>query len=265
MEEKGLFPPVLSGHSDDDRRAAGSQERVPGPMEEGPPLPDGYDIDMVRMLVQDPYRIYVFWELSEAGADRARRRAGQLGLRDGALALQVTRLSDQSTMAFPVGVAREWWLMAEPDTGYLAEIGMSFGEHFFTIATSNRVRTPRVVLAEFEPVPVGTPAEEERSEEVLRASGFRPVTVESVREQLQPGEREPTPRERTFLDMLPADARAMLLEPTPDLPPAALKRVLWAVPRFTTMGSERGSQAENLLESISWPFQPTGWPSSNPR
>ncbi len=262
MEDRGFFPAESPDHASAESATTASESNKNIFIDNGLPLPQGYDVDMIRMLVQDPYRIYLFWELSGPGSERTGQKASQLGFKNGQIALQITRIATRDTFIFLVGPALEWWLLAEPDTEYIAEIGIAIDGHFFTIATSNRVRTPRVTLAEFEPIYAASPAEEKRAEEVLRASGFREVTVKDVRQQLQPGEREPTARERLFLEKLPADIREALLATNATIAPETLKRVIWAAPRFVISGSEREEFLESLIQMLNWPELPLGWPSS---
>src|SRR5579871_5481499 len=51
-----------------------SEERIIQPeTAEGPdfgaPIPDTYDIDLLRVLVQDPFHLYIYWELRQATID----------------------------------------------------------------------------------------------------------------------------------------------------------------------------------------------------
>ncbi|MEW6365507.1 MAG: DUF4912 domain-containing protein [Acidobacteriota bacterium] len=228
----------------------------------GLPLPESYQLDMIRMLVHDPYRVFIFWELSGMGLERAARRAEQLGFTGGQLTLQVTRVASKSRVQFDVGVAREWWLIVEPDTEYMAEIGLAFDDHFFAVATSNRVRTPRVSLADFEMAP--PPAEESRAADVIRASGFEPATAEQIREKIRE-KRELTPREKVVLGLLPPEIReALVAEGTPS---EVLRKVVWAAPRFMIVGSERLQLPASILEWLAWPWVPLaeGRPTSPPQ
>ncbi|MBI2837590.1 MAG: DUF4912 domain-containing protein [Acidobacteria bacterium] len=234
-------------------------------LDTGPELPETYDLDIVRLLVQDPYRIYVFWELSGKGSDRARNKAKLMGFVDGKLSLQITRFSDGNKTLLDVEGGKDWWLLGDPGTEYMAEVGFAFNGVFFTIATSNRVRTPPVTLAEADTIAPPTPAQEELAVEVLKASGYEPVTIAEVREQVTERvreKRELTPRERIFIERLPQDLKeAVLAQPTA-VTPESLRRIVWAMPRFLMLGSERVQVPQSLLEWLAWPGLPLEWPTS---
>lgn len=266
MTERGFYPlppaqPDLPAPASKEKPAA-SEATGDLYIDTGPALPESYDLDMIRLLVQDPYRVYVFWELTETGLARARRRGSLLGFNDGQTVVMVTRPRDASRMPIEVGGSRDWWLVADPDTEYRAEIGVMFGDHFFTIAASNKVRTPRVTVAEADvPVQLLPAGEEKKQADLIRASGYEPVTAGQVRERIRE-RRALTPRERTFIDQLPADLRETVFAESPKLLPESLRRIVLALPRFIMLGSERVMIPQSLLEWLAWPAVPGEWPTS---
>ncbi len=133
--------------SDDLQRASEEQEveksKYDSPREiyidHGPPPPDRYGVDKIRLLVQCPTTITAQWELS------GETSGGILGGADAERTL--LRLhnatKDQSHIQEADPTADNWWFSAEPDTEYHIEIGMRCNGRDHWIARSNTVRTPR--------------------------------------------------------------------------------------------------------------------------
>lgn len=258
MKEKGFYPlpPVP-----EEPKVPETEPPQSGYVDTGPPLPEHYDVDMVRMLVQDPSHIYIFWELSGKGSKRVQARARRMGFNAGRLALQITRLSDHTKSVQEIGSAPDWWLLAEPGVEYQAEVGFVFDDAFFTVVTSNRVQTPPITLAEPEAELPPSSEETERAAEVLKASGFEPVTVGQIRERVQ-GRRDLTPRERIFVEKLPTELKELVLGEQEKASPEMLRRIVWAMPRVLMVGSELVQVPQTLLEWLAWPGMPLEWPTS---
>jgi hypothetical protein len=110
----------------------------------GLPIPDSYDFDMMQALVQDPFRLYVYWHLRDNPQTRLQRifptaEAGQFQL--------VLRLIDETnniTVFFDAPYAREYWFSVFPDRLYRVELGLrSPHRGYIKLLGSSSVRTPR--------------------------------------------------------------------------------------------------------------------------
>jgi starch synthase len=94
----------------------------------GPELPDRYHEDTVRLMVQSPTQLYVYWEVAPGRAQ------------SGAIRLVVDRESETWTEARDLHDVGDHWVSAEPDRTYRVRlVGPDGGE----LLRSNVVRTPR--------------------------------------------------------------------------------------------------------------------------
>ena len=113
-------------------------------IDHGPPAPDRYGVDKIRLLVQSPVTITAQWELS----------GGVLGTIPGAgdnpqkliKLLDLTRNSSLIHTLDPF--ADNWWFGVEPDTQYRAEIGVRVNGKDFWMVQSNVVHTPRNTVSD---------------------------------------------------------------------------------------------------------------------
>jgi hypothetical protein len=108
----------------------------------GLPVPDTYEIDICRAMLQDPFRVFIYWEVREESLKSITRYFSP----EEQAAFQVTlKLTDLKGGLAYFEVARRgrYWMMVFPDREYDFEIGMRSPEHgFIPVVRSNRVRTP---------------------------------------------------------------------------------------------------------------------------
>ena len=116
-----------------------SMEAEPAPFVEpqpyidwGPELPYRYGEDTIRLMVQSPRQMYVYWELSPA-------RFEELG---GWPQLSLRLLGDggPSVLADGLGDVGDWWIASEPFCHYRVELLDGGGR---VLLSSNEVHTPR--------------------------------------------------------------------------------------------------------------------------
>jgi Domain of unknown function (DUF4912) len=98
-------------------------------------LPDSYGHPRVTLMVVDPYLIHAYWDIDIASLPRQTSSA-------------VLRFQVASERSFEVDVdlrVRNWYVHIEsPAKSYYAELGVKTAAGgFLSLATSNRVRTPR--------------------------------------------------------------------------------------------------------------------------
>ena len=124
-------------------------------LDHGPPLPDKYGVDKIRLLIQDPNTIVAQWELT--GGARERIVAGGNPDRpskipsgvEGQFKLRLTDITRNQSLVQDIDpFADNWWFKAEPDTDYRIEIGISLGANNYWIARSNIAHTPRNTVSD---------------------------------------------------------------------------------------------------------------------
>jgi hypothetical protein len=112
----------------------------------GLPIPSHYDLDVIRLLVQDPFHLYVYWQLKENPFDRLKRLFPTSEFHS------VLKLIDETTniaVYFDVAFGRNYWFSVFPDRTYKVELGVkSDAQGFIKLMTSNAVTTPRGTISD---------------------------------------------------------------------------------------------------------------------
>src|SRR5262249_6220671 len=109
----------------------------------GLPIPSHYDFDMMRAMVQDPFRIFVYWQLKDDPFERL-RRIFPAAHDDFHTTLKLIDETNNIAVFFDAAFAREYWFKVFPDRPYRIELGMRssrFG--YIKLLTSQSVTTPR--------------------------------------------------------------------------------------------------------------------------
>jgi hypothetical protein len=196
-------------------------EEIPEPEEEIPaepivdtglPIPSHYDFDMMRAMVQDPFRLFVYWQLKDDPFDRLHRifpasEAGNFH--------SVLKLIDETnniSVLFGAAFMREYWFQVFPDRRYRVELGMHSPRYgYVKLLSSQSTSTPR-----------GGPSDQIAEEEtyqiaaddylrVLRESHLVPQRAYTL-DELLPLNGRATPDARSAVwDSLPASFRRLAL------------------------------------------------------
>ncbi len=82
----------------------------------GENIPDYYNKNYLRVLVQDPYRIFVYWELDLNTVSRFFSNSNNR------LILKIHNLTDNITIPINVGNTRSWWVYTSPGKKYRASL-----------------------------------------------------------------------------------------------------------------------------------------------
>jgi len=110
----------------------------------GLPLPAHYDFDMMHALVQDPFRLFVYWQLKDSPFNRLRK---MFPASEVSTFHTVLKLIDETTniaVFFNAAYAREYWFSVFPDRSYHVELGVRSPRYgFIKLLSSQTVRTPR--------------------------------------------------------------------------------------------------------------------------
>ncbi len=177
-------------------------------------IPAHYDFDMMRAMVQDPFRLFVYWQLKDSPFDRLSK---MFPASEAASFHTVLKLIDETAniaVFFNAAYAREYWFSVFPDRSYRVELGVRSPRYgYIKLLSSQTARTPR-----------GGPSDKEAPEEDYR------IAADDYLQVLRESHLIP---ERAFtIDALlpgngaaPADARNAVWE---SLPPA-FRRTMRAI------------------------------------
>jgi hypothetical protein len=143
LVERNPFEPLLV--KDDPPTESGDPDVDAVPVADfGLPIPDQYDFDLMRALVQDPFRIYVYWNLRNNPWERVRRIFPEQEADNFKLALRLIDETNNIAVFFEVPYTREYWFSVFPDRTYRVELGLR-SPHFgyIKLLSSQAVTTPR--------------------------------------------------------------------------------------------------------------------------
>jgi len=121
-------------------------------------LPGGYGKDRIVVMVRDPYWLHAYWELTRAAIQRAEAALGQEwhGARP---ILRLLDVSSRDTTSTSESILRDidihggcnnWYIdVPNPPRSYRVDIGyLSRAGHFYVVARSNVVTTPRAGMSD---------------------------------------------------------------------------------------------------------------------
>jgi uncharacterized protein DUF4912 len=113
-------------------------------IDEGPALPDSYDVDIIRAILQDPFRIFIYWEVRESSLKALTRYFTPEDAASFKTSLKLTETEGGNEAFFTVGRRGRYWMTVFPEREYEFEIGARSDIHgFIPLVRSNRLRTPR--------------------------------------------------------------------------------------------------------------------------
>src|SRR5262249_53158701 len=111
---------------------------------EGPAMPETYGLDMVRAMLQDPFRIFIYWEVREKSLEALTRYFPPEDVEHFRVVLRLIEIEGKNEAFFEVGRRGRYWMMVFPGREYEFEIGVRSPVHgYIALVRSNRVRTPR--------------------------------------------------------------------------------------------------------------------------
>lgn len=177
----------------------------------GLPIPAHYDFDMMHALVQDPFRLFVYWQLKDNPYDRLARLfpAGAQG--DFHTTLKLIDETTNIAVYFDAAFAREYWFNVFPDRRYRIELGMRSPRYgYIKLLTSQAVRTPRGGPSDQEAVEQEYQIAADDYLQVLRESHLVPERAFTL-DGLLPGPDHAQPDARhTVWETLPASFHRVL-------------------------------------------------------
>ena len=206
---KPTEPPVASEES----ALIPAQEPTGEPyIDEGPPLPDSYDVDIIRAMLQDPFRIFIYWEVREVSLKALTRYFSEEDAAGFKTVLKLTEIEGGNEAFFNVGRNGRYWMMVFPEREYEFEIGVRSATHgYIPLVRSNRVRTPRGTVSP-------EPAYEREYKlsppdfiNVIEASGFAAAAALDITVRAMPGAGAESDQFRDALFKLPEEVRRAVI------------------------------------------------------
>lgn len=147
------------------------------------PLPEAYAGDLVRLLSQSPYRLYLYWNHARDPFATLHKAVGQAVASRYALALRLLDTESGEERLFEASPARNYWFDVRPGRQYRAFVGFyASGRPFIRLLSSEVARTPRVSAA---PVTDPTPEFHVSAAEfanVLNNAGYASDALEATLE-----------------------------------------------------------------------------------
>jgi hypothetical protein len=136
------------------------------------PLPEIYRSDRIRLLVQSPRKLFLYWEFARDPFETLRRSFGMRA----ALYRLMVRLVDTETEVESLHEAsptRSQWFDAQPGHSYRADVGLyAPARAFIRLLSSNVAQTPRAGVARAADTQAEWHVTAEQFARVLDESGY---------------------------------------------------------------------------------------------
>jgi hypothetical protein len=181
-------------------------------IDEGMPLPDSYDVDIIRAMLQDPFRIFIYWEVRESSLKALTRYFSEEEAAKFKTTLKLIEIEGGNEAFFDVGPHGRYWMTVFPERQYEFEIGVRSPAHgYIPLVRSNRVRTPRGTVS---PEPADESEYKLSPPEfigVLEASGFAAEQSLDITVRAMPGAEAEGDQFREILFKLPEHVREAVM------------------------------------------------------
>lgn len=177
----------------------------------GLPIPEHYDFDMMQALCQDPFRLFVYWQLKNSPFDRLQKIFPASEIVNFHSVLKLVDETTNISAFFNAAFTNEYWFSVFPDRRYRVELGVRSQRYgYIKLLTSQAVQTPR-----------GGPSDQAAPEEhyhietddflgVLRDSHLVPERAFTI-EELLPGAGDvPAGVRNTIWESFPASFRRLI-------------------------------------------------------
>ncbi|MGH9837852.1 MAG: DUF4912 domain-containing protein [Blastocatellia bacterium] len=212
--ERNPFEPVVV-HDELPAEPLDQAEEIPAEpiVDTGLPIPSHYDFDMMRAMVQDPFRLFVYWQLKDDPFDRLGRIFPGHESEKFHTALKLVDETNNIAVFFDAAFAREYWFSVFPDRAYHVELGVRSPRYgYIKLLNSQTVQTPR-----------GGPSDQIAEEETYRIEADDYLQV--LRESHLVPERAFTLNELLPLDGAPPEARNAFWDSLPE----SFRRLMHAI------------------------------------
>jgi hypothetical protein len=111
------------------------------------PLPEAYKVDRIRLLVQSPRKLYLYWDFARDPFIALRRSFGRRSS-EYRIAVRLANVDEGTEALHEASPTRSQWLDAQPGTSYRTDVGLfATGRSFIRLLSSNVAQTPRAGVA----------------------------------------------------------------------------------------------------------------------
>ncbi|HKQ72503.1 MAG TPA: DUF4912 domain-containing protein [Blastocatellia bacterium] len=208
--ERNPFEPVMVS---DEPPAEPVDEEIPAEpiADTGLPLPSHYDFDMMRALVQDPFRIFVYWQLKDDPFERVRKIFPAEAANGFHTSLKLIDETNNISVFFDAAFAREYWFQVFPNRTYQVELGMRSPRYgFIKLLSSQPITTPRAGPSDKEAEEPEYQISADDFLRVLRESHLVPERAFTLEGLLPGAENVPAGARGALWDALPASFRRIV-------------------------------------------------------
>jgi hypothetical protein len=169
-------------------------------------LPAYHNANLIRAMVQDPFRVFIYWETRQESLFSSE----ELG--EFRTVLRLIEIRGGNEAFFEVGRRGRYWMTVFPDREYEFQIGVRSSRHgYIALARSNRVRTPRGTISPRAAREADYQISPEEFARVLEASGFAAHQVLNITIEATAGIEPQQDQLRSLFEGLPSSVRAALL------------------------------------------------------
>lgn len=174
-------------------------------------IPSHYDFDMMRAMAQDPFRIFVYWQLKDDPFERARKIFPTGSANGFHTTLKLIDETNSISVFFDAAFAREYWFQVFPDRTYRVEMGLRSPRYgYIKLLNSQPVITPRAGPSDKEAEESEYQISADDYLRILRESHLVPERAFTL-EGLLPGADDVPSGARTALwDALPPSFRRIM-------------------------------------------------------
>lgn len=152
MEEPTHFSLLLETSGTDlqsDISAFALDPTVHPPLDALETLPERYNRDRLQLMVQSPFRVFAYWEVTPERLQKALAPFPKEEHHSFRMILRWIEIGQDPHQAFDSGAASEWWFATRPGSRYQAELCLHseiYGA--IPVFTSNEVETPSDSIAQ---------------------------------------------------------------------------------------------------------------------
>jgi hypothetical protein len=148
------------------------------------PLPEIYRSDRIRLLVQSPRKLYLYWEFARDPFEALRRSFGMKAAQY-RLAVRLVDTDHDIETLHDASPTRSQWFDAQPGHSYRADVGLhARGRAFIRLLSSNVAQSPRAGVARAADAQAEWSVSAEQFAHLLDESGYVSdafeVTLEAV-------------------------------------------------------------------------------------
>jgi hypothetical protein len=202
-------------------------------IDEGLPIPETYAVNIMRAMLQDPFRVFIYWELREESITALTHYFPVSDIDSFRVTMRLLELSGKHQAYFEVPRQGRYWMMVFPDREYEFELGVRSPQHgYIPMVRSNRIRTPRGTVS---PIVSREPEYALRGDQfvtVLDLSGFSAQQTLDLTLAAMPGANEQDGKREELLSRMPASLRAAVV-----------------------MAARRGKLTRELIEALPEPLR----------